>query len=258
MNQELVDRLLQFAVACAAEEDFPNHELRPIHLLKYLYLADLEYAKENNGETYTGADWEFLHFGPWCGAVQDRIEPALSRIGVQPRSFVTDNDYEAVSFGTRDRNLRQRLDPEIPVKVSRTILRNVRKFGSDTQGLLAYVYRTKPMLRAAPSEKLSFAEDVIETPGPQEPAPAPLSKKQEKRTRGKLRALRERMAEKRQARQVSQGRRVFVPGPNYPPEVIRALEEVAELEALPPESVGTTEFDPLIWKSASRIENDVP
>ncbi len=50
-----VDLLLQYALLVAGEQDeFLDRQLGPIHLIKYVYLADLFHAKRNNGVTFTG------------------------------------------------------------------------------------------------------------------------------------------------------------------------------------------------------------
>ena len=54
MDLKKVDKIIQYALAVAANEDFCNRDLGPIHLVKYVYLADLAYAERNKGETFTG------------------------------------------------------------------------------------------------------------------------------------------------------------------------------------------------------------
>ncbi len=41
MDINKVDLLLKYILAAAGEEDFGNREVGPIHLIKYVYLADL-------------------------------------------------------------------------------------------------------------------------------------------------------------------------------------------------------------------------
>lgn len=78
MDSSKVDKIIQFALLVAGEEDdFRDRQLGPIHLIKYVYLADLAYAKHHDGETFTGAKWQFYKFGPWAQEVNQRIEPAL-------------------------------------------------------------------------------------------------------------------------------------------------------------------------------------
>lgn len=83
MDTGRVDRMIQYALSVAAGEDFCNRELGPIHLIKYVYLADLAHAERNKGQTFTGTPWRFHHFGPWDMEVYKRIEPACSVIGAE-------------------------------------------------------------------------------------------------------------------------------------------------------------------------------
>ncbi len=55
MDQDRIDHVIQLALLVAGREDDPfDRELGPIHLIKYVYLADLAYAERHGGETYTG------------------------------------------------------------------------------------------------------------------------------------------------------------------------------------------------------------
>lgn len=76
-----VDLVLQYSLLVAGEQDTSfDRQLGPIHLLKYVYLADLFHATKNEGATYTGTEWKFYKFGPWSQSVNERIEPALNAI----------------------------------------------------------------------------------------------------------------------------------------------------------------------------------
>ena len=79
MDTKRFDLLLKYILAAAGQEDPGHRELGPIHLIKYLYLADLIFAEKHGGETYTGALWRFHHFGPWSPEVYSRIEPVINR-----------------------------------------------------------------------------------------------------------------------------------------------------------------------------------
>lgn len=55
MKSNKIDLLIQYAILIAGQEDeYPDRQLGPIHLIKYVYLADLAYAERNGGETFTG------------------------------------------------------------------------------------------------------------------------------------------------------------------------------------------------------------
>ena len=51
MKSSKIDLLIQYAVLIAGQEDeYLDRQLGPIHLIKYVYLADLAYAEREKGE----------------------------------------------------------------------------------------------------------------------------------------------------------------------------------------------------------------
>lgn len=159
MNPARVDLLLKYVLVVAGQEDPGNRELGPIHFLKYVYLGDWGYAQGHDGETFTRAPWRFHHFGPWAEQVLARVEPVIRSLGAAERTFRNRVFQESVRWSLEDENLLSVLDREIPVEVSGTVKRAIREFGNDTYALLHHVYKTPPMLRAAPGDGLSFAPD---------------------------------------------------------------------------------------------------
>ena len=55
MDIKKVDLLLKYILPAAGQEDFGNQEVGPIHLIKYVYLADLAFAERHRGGTFAGA-----------------------------------------------------------------------------------------------------------------------------------------------------------------------------------------------------------
>jgi hypothetical protein len=85
VNQARCDQPIQFALIEAGRQDeYTDRDLGPIHLLKYVYLADLAHADRQGGKTFTGARWTFYHYGPWAHGVYARIDPALAAIHARP------------------------------------------------------------------------------------------------------------------------------------------------------------------------------
>ncbi len=167
MDIQKVDLLLQYALAVASEEDdFKNRRLGAIHLIKYVYLADLAYA-EQSGFSYTQAPWIFHKFGPWSFEVCNRIAPALKSIGAEDQSFQSRYEDDVIKWSVHPsypiRDLELKID-----RVPRSAIKKwVHRFGADTESLLAHVYLTQPLLTAAPGEYLNFnqvkvAEDAKE------------------------------------------------------------------------------------------------
>lgn len=159
MSFKRIDKILQYALLAAGRQDDPfDRELGPIHLIKYVYLADLAYAEKHDGETFTGVKWQFFRFGPWANVVYERIDPALSEIGAEKKTLPSEYDR---GEWTRWRAVRDDfegiLKKELPLIITLTVKKNVHRFGKDTPELLAYVYTTPPMRSAAPDEYLDFS-----------------------------------------------------------------------------------------------------
>ena len=164
MDFERADLVIQYALAVAAEaEDFRDRELGPIHLLKFVYLADLSYARAER-QSFTGAGWRFHKFGPWAVEVFQRLQPAIHSIGASERRFAATANEEGVRWRVKDTSLASELEPKLPWSVAREVKHAVRQYGSDTTGLLHFVYRTPPMLRAAPGEALNLLVDEAVEP----------------------------------------------------------------------------------------------
>lgn len=158
MNAERVDAIIQYALVVASEsEDFRDRELGPIHLIKYLYLADLAFAEMNGGKTYTELPWIFFRFGPWTAEVQNRIPSAVAAINASSRTFNTESYGELTRWRAKDASLKRKLEGKLDVIVALSVERCVKKFGTDTECLLHHVYGTVPILRAAPKEPLDFS-----------------------------------------------------------------------------------------------------
>jgi hypothetical protein len=163
MSNTAIDQLLQFILLTAGQEDFPDRELGPIHLMKYLYLADLAYAERNNGETYTALAWKFHHFGPWATEAYQRIEPALQQIGATKKTISLPNPKykeDFVRWSIQDDRLYRQLAHELSFVLTTSIQKYVHKFTANTEDLLHFVYNTWPMLQAKPGELLDFTLPV--------------------------------------------------------------------------------------------------
>ncbi len=237
-------------MALASEaDDWRDRELGPIHLLKYAYLADLAFAEQGDGTTYTRTPWRFYNLGPWCEDAFARIDTAASAVDAQRRSFVGDRG-QTVRYKVESGNL-ERVASSLPGVVLSALRHSIREFGNDTNDLLNHVYTTAPMLKAAPGEPLVFAAK----PEP-EPIEAPtddlsaLSAKARRARRDKLAALRQEMKQR-----LSTPRRGRVPMPT--PRYDEVFEKgAAWLDTLAGDPVPTGVFDAAIgedvWKSASR------
>jgi len=268
VRADRVDQILQYALARAAQEDFGNRELGPIHLLKLVYLADLDYAKFHEGQTFTETPWQFHHYGPWDFGAFSRISPVMAGIGASART-VTSVRYESEStfwsLNPRDsdtRDLYDSLDRVLPTSMTMAITRAVHDLGRDTSALLDFVYRTPPMTLAAPGELLDFSV-VAYRPVP----PAPVG--QEPLTPQSLSRRQHRLRDEFNQGLLAKLRRNPVRGPRPgcvvpPPAPIDAVfsDGIRWLDTLAGTPVpeihdGILEFDPSVWRSDMRTPSDL-
>lgn len=270
MDTRKIDLIIQYALALASEQDeWQERELGPIHLIKYVYLADLAHAKWK-GESFTGVRWRFHNFGPWANDVYQRLDPALDTIGAQKKlitSKYNESDYARWSISHSD--LVDHLERDIPVSVCGEVRKAVRRFANDTSSLLHYVYQTLPMLTAAPEEELNlFVEipvDKLHVCSPVRPftfqisEEAPYSSNNEKRRRkAKIKELKARInqkiadsiQQKEAARQKCK--------PVYDDVFLEGVKWLDSLAGPPTETFeGVAEIAPTMWKSPARFDPSV-
>ncbi|MBW2094189.1 MAG: hypothetical protein JRI80_04805 [Deltaproteobacteria bacterium] len=264
MDNTKIDKILQYALLVAGDEDdFRDRQLGPIHLIKYVYLADLAYAKTNQGETFTGVNWQFYKFGPWSQAVNQRIEPALLSIGAEKLTFPSDYDDKDDWVRWKPVGSEQQLsiERELPFVITSTLRQFVHKYGQSTPDLLSYVYSTEPMLLAAPNELLDFSFLAQQQQKHEKKCEAPkatLSKKKQKLLKNKIRDLRlkskQKLNEKKKQSLVPpvispRYDDVFFDGINWLDSLAGAPVEQGEKEAV---------FSKDIWKSPARSGENVP
>lgn len=253
-----VDLVLQYAVLLAGQEDdYRDRQLGPIHLIKYVYLADLAIAQGNGGRTFTGVEWTFYKFGPWSQVVNARIEPALTAIGAERFAFESsfEEKEEWVRWSKRDNPRLEALERSLPLEIKVSLRRFVHEHGKNTPALLELVYKTPPMLRAAPGERLEFSGEALRASEQDEGSPrlAILSEKQRKKLREKMRELRARPPTAAPAKLVKP------PEPLYDGIYKEGLAWLDSLAGLPfVDQTLTVEFGDDVWKSSARNGIDVP
>ncbi len=263
MDLEKVDLLIKFALAAAGRQDPGQQELGPIHLVKYVYLADLAYAEKHGGETFTGIPWRFHHYGPWAVEVYTRIGPVTRAVGASERIFPSFyRDEDVVRWTLRDDELYEELDARLPVDVGRAIRAAVRTFGTDTYRLLDHVYKTAPMLRSAPGEPLDFCLSgtaVAERIPTYAAAPKAisLSTKEKKRRKESLENLRAKIQERLRSPKARE--LVAPPAPRYDEVFMEGQRWLDALAGDPLEPCeGELEFSDAIWKSSCRSDPGGP
>jgi len=258
MDTPRTDLVIQYALAVAGAGDWDCRELGPIHLVKYVYLADLAHAESEGGKTFTGAPWRFHHFGPWAVEVYARIQPTVKALGADERHFVSPYTEDGVRWRVEDPSLADRIDPSLPWPVASAVNRAVKEFGADTTALLHFVYRTAPMLRTKPGELLEFCCSPVEKTAQEEHEPGPRLKPVSKTTLKKIRAR----LDERSARLKAAGPRRRVP-PNPPPRYDEVFAEGQRwLDTLAGEPIGCEEgrlsFSEDLWMSESRRDPKLP
>jgi hypothetical protein len=258
-----VDSLLQFILAVAAEQDdVRSRELGPIHLLKYVYLADLAHAERREGQTYTGARWQFHHFGPWALEVFQRIEPAMHAIGAEQKTIPSRYVDDAIRYSLHPADveeIRRRAERELPADVQFRLGRAIHEHGPDTASLLRAVYLTPPMLTAAPEEWLDFS--VAREPRTEYEVPVPdeqLSRTQKKKRQQLLNDLRAEVQARLAAKSHAAG--TLARAPRYDEVFAEGVEWLDSLagEPVSEKTQGKLEVDDSVWKSETRRGPDVP
>jgi len=260
MNIQRIEKLIQFAILCAGrQEDWRQRELGPIHLIKYVYLADYHYALAHGGETYTGLPWRFYKFGPWQEQCFEAIRPALEAIGAEMREY-SHPKYEDdfVKWKCSDDEHYEKLYNMLPLEIAGRVEQYVRKFGADTEGLLDYVYKTPPMLKAAPNEVLVFEPEPPAPPEAPMPEPVVLTRRQEKKRKELLEKVRAEVRMRMERKKKEREQKRYLPPPRYDEiyfEGLAQLDRLAGEPITPCECV--MEVSPDVWKSKARFDPDL-
>lgn len=262
MDAAKVDLIIRYVLARAAREDTPwARELGAIHLLKFLYLADLAFAQRNGGRTFTAVPWRFYNYGPWSPEALGCIRDVIRAVGATERRFEgTKYDGDRVRWFLPDEEDAEELlhasERELPAVVTSCLGWAVHKFTNDTSSLLHYVYTTSPMLHAAPGESLDFAaateperraEAAVEQPV--------LSRKAEKRQEAAFREMQERAKVKLAQKRAERAKAKAVAPPRYDDVFFEGQQWLEEVEGGTVEDIqGEVEFTDEVWKSPWRSD----
>lgn len=152
--------IIAYILWLASEEGI---ELTPIRLVKFLYLADLYHARFMEGQTMTGWDWRFHHFGPWS----PKYHPAITATKHQPwcRTSKFESNFEEEEAEVYSYNFHKKPAYEPPIFVKTELKSAIKQLGRDTYALLNHVYfETEPMKDAKPEEYLDFTLAKRPTP----------------------------------------------------------------------------------------------
>lgn len=260
MNNDKVDLVIQYSLMIASQEEgFNDRYLGPIHELKYLYLADVYFSQKNDGETYTGIEWQFYNFGPWSAQAYNRIEPALAALGAEKTSFPSKYESDAIrwTLSNIDEYKLRDMECKLGLGLSQSIKKSVHKFTSNTESLLDYVYKTVPMLKASPGEILDFKAAYITHHDLAISTNEPISKRKIKLAK----ELKARIKEKIQSRskELEVSKTILISPPPIYDEVFFAGQDwLDSLAGAPIEPVsGELIISEEIWKSKARFDDEV-
>jgi hypothetical protein len=264
-----VDLLIQYVLLVAGESDEPaERALGPIHLIKYVYLGDLAYARRFQGKTFTEIPWRFHKFGPWSQEANERVQPALLAIGADVRSFPSsfEGKEDWTRWSIRNDDLLQQREKIVPPAIALRLRPEIRRFGKDTSGLLHYVYRTPPMLAAAPGEYLDFSAVAMKGSTSVRTAESPpvglVSPALSVTPLLRSKSLRDRvLARQRQIGVQKSPRKLINPVSHarYDDVYREGIAWLDELAGEPfPNGERVVQFSDEVWKSSTRKGDDVP
>lgn len=254
MKQKAVEAMVAYALAVAGEaDDYRDRELGPIHLLKYLYLGDLAFAEENAARTFSEVPWQFYKFGPWSPELYEHLPRATEGAGAKARRFQSPYREDAVRWRLPEPTGADELASHLPLSVARAIRESVKTYHNDTYSLLHYVYRTSPMLNAAPGELLVFharEEPSNKSAMDESAALKTITKTQLKKMKEKVRSL---LADRRAHR------KIISPKIEYDADYFEILDLLDREVGEPTEqTTGILEFSTAVWKSEARRGSEIP
>lgn len=268
MDQAKTDIMIRYILAVAAQGwgDFNSKDVGPIHIVQYVYLADLAYAEKHNGNSFSGVEWKFHHFGPWSTELYKRIEPACLAVNASKRT-ITDTEYDDFDrWSIEDSDHVDAISKELPLIISLTIDNKFKMFVTDTYDLLDYVYSTVPMRYAAPGEKLSFIlayetlqEQIKDKQKLKEYIPPVKTARQKKIRKRALQELKEKLHRKRNEKDKNQNSKFVTPSqPRYDELFYKGQEWLDTLAGKPiANSEGELSISDSVWKSQARNEPNV-
>jgi hypothetical protein len=263
-DQQLDDLIAFILAASGRDEEWMRRSLGMIHLIKYAYLADL-FESEAGHTSFTGANWTFFHFGPWDAGLLERIEASLYRLGAEQIEVASKyGDDRRLWRWSRDLEPYEEIRERLPRTIRVRLPRDIHDFANDTASLLDRVYKTKPMLYAAPREALSFVAEprpaVYEAVRPatdEEEGPQQSARKRQKKLQRAKAALAERLKAWREERGEEAATFKVEPAPRYDDVFSAGAEWLDSLagEPLAP-SDGVLAVDDGVWHSLARRGGD--
>lgn len=149
----LVQALLNFA------QEQGSRGLTITTLTKLVYLADVYYARKNEGQTYTGIQWKFQHFGPYSYQLSEAIQKRMQNVEVETGE-TRDEGHAFTLIKLSDYGKKSSMqDTGLGIGIISPLQSNLKNFNGNLNGLLEYVYfHTEPMEGATPGDILDFSK----------------------------------------------------------------------------------------------------
>ena len=259
MDITKTNNLIKYILAFAGQQDTFVRELGPIHIIKYVYIADMTYAEEHDGQSYTGANWIFHHYGPWSVEVYKQINNVVEETGALEKVISNpkyDDDFKR--WYLDDEALLEHMDRILPFEITIAINRAVHEFGNDTTSLLEFVYNTTPILKAAPGEILSFESKIPTILSVSEQVKPELTYRQIKNRKEMLKEMRDCIQARLAERKLNKLKRITSPTPRYDDVFFEGQNWLNSLAGdLIENQEGELQFSDEIWKSSWRFNPDV-
>ncbi len=148
----------------------------------------------------------------------------------------------------------------LPLEISRVLKKAVHEYGKDTAELLHYVYRTRPMICAAPGEELCFdyeddKEELIEE---EIKKTGNLSVKRKRLKKEAVENLKKEMAARLEKTLKEKKEKVEYTPPRYDDVYFEGLKCAESLGGTPiEEENGIIEVSPDFWKSKFRTDDEL-
>lgn len=215
MNSEL-SKLIPAIVSYVNDRDSYVSKTK---LLKLLYLFDVEYYRMHRS-TYTGFNWKYYHLGPWTAEYDGVLDSLLANQILTIRRS-SDPGYDTEFYSS----------PEY-IDISRlfsgykdeSILKNILYTWGEksTPEILDYVYfRTEPMQHGERNEPLDFSHIGAGLPE--------YKRTSSGKTQQEIQAARQKIRERRAAREGQQARTVTFTPPKYDEEFFESMEKIEAL-----------------------------
>lgn len=155
-TNKIVRDLIKYITCYASDHDI---KLTTIQLVKYVYLADLYYARYHDGDTITHFPWAFVYYGPYCSEVMHSIDETASTGMISRMTYESKfNDKDYNLFSCQDERYEE-LRRLFPLEVTSELKEKIKKYAYDTAQLLDYVYfETEPMKNVNKGDRLDFSK----------------------------------------------------------------------------------------------------